>query len=267
MSARGKRPSDFSAAVLKLIAHEVGNVCSNPGCGAPTSGPSGSKGTSNVGTGAHVTAASKGGPRYDEALTHEERRSATNAIWLCGRCARLIDNDTSTYTVAELHAWKNGAIKRAAHALATGVSVPIGPTPEVVAFDKQRFKESERRMKEINLRHFLDTVNPVTQPNAILMQFASDWWQYFHLEGHQFIRPALRESNQAFKRELAWLLHEIRGLYDTVKEPFKNPVLVKRTGVPEEESARRWKAIAARAESSLETYVAYRRAVREVLVM
>ena len=226
-----------------------------------------SKGASNVGTGAHITAASPGGPRFDGTLTPAERRSANNAIWLCGRCARLVDNDTSTYTVAELTAWKNAAIGRAARALETGVPVPVGPTPEVVAFDKQRFKESERRMKEINLRDFIDTVNPRIGPNGILMKFAQEWWQYFELEGHQFIRPALRETNQAFKNELAWLIHEIRGVYNTIREPFQNPVLVRRPDLSDEEFAVRWKTISARAERTLNAYVVYRRAVRETLAV
>jgi hypothetical protein len=36
-------------------------------------------------------AASRGGPRYDASLTPEDRANATNAIWLCQNCAKLIE--------------------------------------------------------------------------------------------------------------------------------------------------------------------------------
>lgn len=104
---------DFSVPVLREIAHEVGHRCSNPECQAPTSGPSKQKGASNVGVGAHITAAASGGPRFDASLTPAERKSAANAIWLCNSCGQLVDNDASTYTVGELVKWKVDAIDRA----------------------------------------------------------------------------------------------------------------------------------------------------------
>lgn len=111
---------DFSARVLKDIAAEVGHLCSNPDCNAPTSGPSKQRGTSSVGVGAHITAAAKGGPRYARKLTPAKRSAASNALWLCNNCGRLVDNDTSEYTVAELRRWKTTAIKRAQQDLASG---------------------------------------------------------------------------------------------------------------------------------------------------
>src|SRR6187549_3332373 len=91
---------NFTSSTVRLIAEEVGHRCSNPGCGAPTSGPSTAKGVSNVGVAAHIAAAAVGGPRYDPSMSPAERSAPANAIWLCGRCARLIDNDTATFTVA-----------------------------------------------------------------------------------------------------------------------------------------------------------------------
>ena len=63
----------------------------------------------NVGVAAHITAAAKGGPRYDESITREERRAATNAIWLCHTCARLIDSDPFSFSANELQRWKHEA--------------------------------------------------------------------------------------------------------------------------------------------------------------
>jgi hypothetical protein len=53
-------------------------------------------------------------------MTPNDRKSATNAIWLCGRCARLIDNDIETYTIAVLTRWKQQAIQAAQRELERG---------------------------------------------------------------------------------------------------------------------------------------------------
>jgi len=71
------------------------------------------EGVANLGVFAHITAASVGGPRYDETLTPEQRKSAANAILLCQNCAKLIDSDVDKYTVELLKDWKIAAEKKA----------------------------------------------------------------------------------------------------------------------------------------------------------
>jgi hypothetical protein len=106
---------DFTNATKDLLATRVGFRCSNPGCRQPTSGPqSDPTGTVNIGVAAHITAASPGGPRYDPALTVEQRRAAENGIWLCQTDGKLVDNDAVRYTVECLKAWKARAEEEAA---------------------------------------------------------------------------------------------------------------------------------------------------------
>jgi len=62
-----------------------------------------------VGEAAHITAASRGGPRYDAGLSEEHRKSSANAIWLCRICARLIDAAPGSYPVSLLEGWKASA--------------------------------------------------------------------------------------------------------------------------------------------------------------
>jgi hypothetical protein len=50
---------------------------------------------------------------YDASLTREQRCSAENGIWLCQNHTKLVDNDTTRYTVDELGAWKRDAEKEA----------------------------------------------------------------------------------------------------------------------------------------------------------
>ena len=134
-ASRSPRPrDDFSMAVLKILAGEVGHLCSNPDCIAPTAGPSRQKGISNVGVGAHITAAAKGGPRFAKSLTPAKRSAVGNGLWLCGRCGRLVDNDADTYPVRLLRKWKRDAIERARRDLASGRrSEGIRTKPDVLA--------------------------------------------------------------------------------------------------------------------------------------
>ena len=89
---------DFDEKTKDLLAKRVGYRCSNPNCRQLTSGPQADSNKSlNIGVAAHITAAAKGGPRYDENISLEERASIENGIWLCQNCAKLIDNDPKRY--------------------------------------------------------------------------------------------------------------------------------------------------------------------------
>lgn len=68
----------------------------------------------NLGKAAHITAAAKGGPRYDPSLTREERRSIQNGIWLCAVHADLVDKDEAAFSVTLLRKWREQAEKLAA---------------------------------------------------------------------------------------------------------------------------------------------------------
>ncbi|HEV2256933.1 MAG TPA: hypothetical protein VGS06_27695, partial [Streptosporangiaceae bacterium] len=90
---------EFPSAVKTVLTQRTAGRCSNPDCGAVTSGPGlDPASVVNVGVAAHITAASRGGPRYDPALTPAERIAALNGIWLCHTCGKLVDTDTTRYT-------------------------------------------------------------------------------------------------------------------------------------------------------------------------
>lgn len=101
---------DFSAEVKRTAANRVNIRCSNPECVTTTSGPQLDPAKSlNIGVAAHITAASIGGPRYDTSLSAQERKLATNAIWLCQNCAKLVDNDEQRFPESLLRRWKESA--------------------------------------------------------------------------------------------------------------------------------------------------------------
>jgi len=114
---------DFSEEVKRVAAARVGHRCSNPRCGKLTSGPKADPARAlSIGVAAHITAASPGGPRYDESLSAEQRSSIENAIWLCQSCGTLVDRDLERFSIVTLREWKQRAENAAATELAAGTT-------------------------------------------------------------------------------------------------------------------------------------------------
>ncbi|SRR6056297_940658 len=105
---------DFNKTTKDILAKRVGYLCSNPECRKLTIGPNEvqEKATS-IGIAAHITAASAGGPRYDEDMTNEKRSHIDNGIWLCSNCATLIDKDIDKFPKDLLSEWKQKAEEEA----------------------------------------------------------------------------------------------------------------------------------------------------------
>lgn len=131
-----RREDDFSPTTIRELKLRVGTRCSM--CRRSTTGPRiGAKGVINLGVAAHVTAASKDGPRYDSSLTSEERRDASNGIWLCQTCAKLVDNDVYRFSASDIRELKYLAERAARDELPSAESQWQTPEPRyiVCAFD------------------------------------------------------------------------------------------------------------------------------------
>ncbi|BAV97962.1 NACHT domain-containing protein [Lysobacter enzymogenes] len=114
---------DFSRSTKDQLAKQAGHRCAHPHCGKPTSGADeGGIGSINIGVAAHITAASAGGPRYDPALTSEQRKHISNGIWLCQDHAHAIDADDNGFDTETLQAWKRQAEARSFRALMAGMA-------------------------------------------------------------------------------------------------------------------------------------------------
>ncbi|WP_217895383.1 NACHT domain-containing protein [Sphingobium sp. Z007] len=97
---------------MTQIAKRAGWLCSFPSCRTLTVGATADgDGEINIGTAAHICAASPGGPRYDERMTPAERSSAENGIWMCRDHGKAIDSDVKEFTVDRLRQWKELAQK------------------------------------------------------------------------------------------------------------------------------------------------------------
>lgn len=242
-TAPRRNQDDFSLLVLREIGHEVGHRCSNPACQSPTSGPSKQKGGSNVGVGAHITAAALGGPRYDTKLTLQERRSPANAIWLCNSCGRLVDNDASTYTVGELAKWKVDAIDRAHKALASGGrSTAEGLFAAHIEIQRQALAQQREaqvvQMREQQLSKFGEMYGRFLSEAKACARATDEYWKWMHKTGHRADRvtregmqkpvkearealerarqPILLSDADKFRGSLRWELLRGRGLEPVV---------------------------------------------------
>lgn len=145
---------DFTPRVRKVLAERVAVRCSR--CERTTSGPNSDPEKSvNIGVAAHITAAARGGPRYDASLSSEERKSAENGIWLCQTCAKLIDNDPELCPVEVLREWKRGAEARAS-ALVSSTTTSSGspgasPSTSLLAGEVDRLAVQVSGMVEQDL--------------------------------------------------------------------------------------------------------------------
>lgn len=101
---------NFTKKTIDVLSKRVGLICSNPNCRCHTSGPNKNiEKITLIGVAAHISAASIGGPRYDELITQEQRIHISNGIWLCSNCATLIDKDEKSFTKELLKQWKENA--------------------------------------------------------------------------------------------------------------------------------------------------------------
>jgi hypothetical protein len=146
---------DFSKLTKDTLAKRVGFLCSNPSCRKPTVGSNEipTKSTS-IGVAAHITAASKGGPRYDKSISDAERVSFDNAIWLCNNCATLIDKDPEKYTIETLRKWKADAEIDSSSRIRDKAKELIGNTPylEVDLINRTRSRLHENYSNKNPLR-------------------------------------------------------------------------------------------------------------------
>jgi tetratricopeptide (TPR) repeat protein len=101
---------NFTKEIRTKLYQRVGGFCSRPGCPHHTTGPhSQPDKATDTGVAAHITAAARGGPRYNPSITSTQRKSADNGIWLCQICAKLIDSDPDAHPESVLREWKVSA--------------------------------------------------------------------------------------------------------------------------------------------------------------
>ncbi|MEX1190823.1 MAG: ABC-three component system protein [Brumimicrobium sp.] len=97
----GKAARKYTEKTLKRLFGLSGNICSYPDCDTLLVNKSNAL-DSNI---CHIEAANKGGERYNNLMSDEERADYPNLILLCRQCHDKT-NDTSIYTVDVLRDMK-----------------------------------------------------------------------------------------------------------------------------------------------------------------
>jgi len=111
---------EFSAKTRHQIERKSAFLCSNPSCRRSVIGPSEDfQKVVYMGVVAHICAAAPNGPRYDPAMSAEERGSEENGLLLCRYCASLVDVDEISYPAELLRLWKRQAYQQALERLST----------------------------------------------------------------------------------------------------------------------------------------------------
>jgi hypothetical protein len=173
---------EFAVGIKETLAKRVGYRCSNPACRQLTSGPAlETSGVINVGVAAHITGAAAGGPRYDAALSNEARRSADNGIWLCQKCAKLIDSDIVRYSPQILRMWRQLAEQVALAELESrpgavstsggAVEVEVGNPPRPWVLIDRYFSENVE-LEESDQWYLLEKLKIVNRGNATAVNIA-----------------------------------------------------------------------------------------------
>lgn len=109
MSQKTNTRDDFPQNVVEVLKKRAAFICSNPNCRVMTVAPAkeDEDKVQYIGVAAHITAANEKGPRYNPELMPEERKSISNAIFLCNSCSTMIDKNKGVdYSSKELNEWK-----------------------------------------------------------------------------------------------------------------------------------------------------------------
>lgn len=99
------KPRSYSQGTRAALFYNSGGLCYLPGCPEPVLLYRDGRWTVLVEI-AHISAATQGGPRYDPAMTDDERRADSNLILLCDEHHQLVDEQPQYYTAEMLRRWK-----------------------------------------------------------------------------------------------------------------------------------------------------------------
>lgn len=104
-------PRDYKISEIKRLFVESHNQCAEPNC---SNSLMAEDNITVIGKICHIEAANKNGPRFNEDMNNDQRRSYENLILLCDEHHRMIDNpkNESIYEKEKLLEWKQSHISQ-----------------------------------------------------------------------------------------------------------------------------------------------------------
>lgn len=199
---------NFSSTTKETLAKRVGYHCAWAPCQISTIGPhSDPEKSLLLGEAAHISAASKGGPRFDDKITPEQRKALENGVWLCPTHAAMVDKDAARYSVATLKQWQADAEARQDGRL--GKPPSIGETGPKLS---SNFVAREWQADSINRFHFSARATDVIgreAESAALSQFCDakpkfQWWLMTGKGGMGKSRLAYELGQELAQRSPPW---------------------------------------------------------------
>lgn len=187
--------NDFTKSTRETLAKRAGQKCSNPSCPTITTGPHTEDNKYiDIGVAAHIRGARPISARYDPGMIPEERSKIRNGIWLCWKCATLIDRDELKYTVEVLHDWKINH-EREIRLNQSGKSI------------EWQIRDSERKLKPFK-------EESLTVQQVILDQ--SEYWQLYL--ARELLRSKLPDIMREFNDLNRGLIYRKVKYYPTVEQ-------------------------------------------------
>lgn len=220
---------DFPTEVIRICKMQAAFICSRPECRRLTVAPSINDEMSIQYNGkvAHISAASPGGPRYNEQMTSEQRKSISNAIFLCSSCADLIDkNNGVDYNINTIEGWKKDHLKWVLKSLnksglmdnqfqienhfqyggitaqIVNINAPFASTDEKIQHDILRFKEADNIFNEEQIVNFYYDLTARGKCVLSDLKRISDVYNYYSKIGNMFLSSALEKSKAPFLKSI-----------------------------------------------------------------
>jgi hypothetical protein len=143
-------------------------------------------------------------------MTSEQRRSAENGIWLCTKCARIIDSsEGEAWPVAMLEAWKRDAERAAAR----DSHIPSGDARDLVEMIEAA------RAALIGFRAQWEAGEPLFRRSERLLTTEGFWAEVGEHQDHT------RRRNAAFDAEVAPQVTNVLTRAEQVLGPLDPAVL------------------------------------------
>ena len=214
MSSKARK---YKPSTIRRLDTLSGNECSNPDCSNKLIAKDKDTIISKI---CHIKAASPKGPRYDQNMDDEERRSYDNLLLLCDECHSIIDNlnNVDNYPVELLEMWKkthenNNLLKNSKknNFLITAIN----------AISNLKIENEEQNNSTINNFKICDKIayNSIKRNKSLI-----DEYKIFNFQINSLYMEL--ENQGSFKKEN--LLRNIRNIYIKIKGRYvlnsNNPI-------------------------------------------
>lgn len=204
----------YKPSTVRRLDTLSGNECSEPNCNKKLIAEDGISIVSKI---CHIAAASKEGPRFDETMTDDERRSFDNLILLCDEHHVIIDNKVNEkkYPVTLLKTWKAEHEKKIIELLSSKNLLSQHP----LALNKVI------NLIGLKMDEVLDLPDAINAPNPDekilynnIIRYESIIREFAPYQGK--LNKIYEEIEKEGSTKKALVLHNIKMLYNKVKKDY-----------------------------------------------